>query len=170
MKNTLIVYEGGGYDGCIYENNYAIFDQNSKFIDLFSSGVFGCDTEKKIKKVLDDPFIYQTFKLPKEFKDFASHHNEGHVVEMTKRLNKLGYNVSFNCDICNCEVKEGIGGEPESAGGIAMANTIKLCEDCYVSHSCSYCGEFYKDSDDFDQEGYCEYCHEEREIEIEKRC
>ena len=41
MRNTLLVYKGGGYDGCFFEWNSAIWDHEGKFHDIYSSGRSG---------------------------------------------------------------------------------------------------------------------------------
>ena len=41
MKDTLLVYRGGGYDGCIWEFNAALWDKHGKFHDIHSSGYAG---------------------------------------------------------------------------------------------------------------------------------
>ena len=41
----------------------------------------------------------------------------------------------------------------------------KVCEDCYCSHTCGYCGEFYNDMADADVHPYgkCVYCLDDDE-------
>lgn len=162
MKDTLIKYQGGGYDGCIWEWNYALFDVVGKFHDIYSSGVYRCDTEVKLlRKLIDEPSEVYTYRLPYDYQQFISEHvdNAGAIVKMTQILNKeYGYNLYFLCDKCGNEV--GSGGTSTDyigIGGIATMDTTKLCVDCYFEDCCAYCGEHETDGV-FSDNGYCENC------------
>jgi len=48
--NSLISYRGGGYDGCIWEWNYAYIDEHGKFHDIYSSDHRGCRTREELEK------------------------------------------------------------------------------------------------------------------------
>ena len=50
MKNTLVQYKGGGYDGCFWEWNFCYFDKDGVWHDIFSSGRRGCDSLVKIQQ------------------------------------------------------------------------------------------------------------------------
>ena len=49
--NSLISYRGGGYDGCIYEWNYAYIDKDGEFHDIYSSGKMGCKTREDLEEL-----------------------------------------------------------------------------------------------------------------------
>lgn len=48
LKNVLIVYRGGGYDGCFWEPNVAFFDSEEIFYDILSTGCNGCKTINQV--------------------------------------------------------------------------------------------------------------------------
>lgn len=171
MKNKLIAYQGGGYDGCIWEWNYALYDKEGKFHDIHSSGSMGCETEEELKRALEDPtnksYIYDLTQ--KGYDEFVENHNEGTVVGMTDKLNsEYGYNLTLKCDICKESVPKGHAENLRGCGGIMIEATLKVCEDCYASHSCAHCGEFWEDIEQFSKEGLCEYCREDKAAEVAK--
>ena len=184
LKNVLVAYHGGGYDGCFWEVNYTLIDKQCKFHDLYSSGYAGCDTREKLNKVLDDEHTY-IYKLTKKgYKDFTENSNAGHVIGITKILNNdHGYNLTWACDTCGDEVSYGASEGYEDAGGLVIQATEKICEDCYSSYSCPNCGyvgeevKIYYDEDEVEGVGEvvsvnidgCEYCLEEDDIEQYER-
>ena len=50
IKNKLIVYQGGGYDGCICEWNACLFDSDGVVHDIYSSGYSGLFTDYNKRK------------------------------------------------------------------------------------------------------------------------
>lgn len=59
LKNLLVEYEGGGYDGCFWQYNYFMFDDSGKFVNLFSSGYKGIETENQAMRVIRDFIDYR---------------------------------------------------------------------------------------------------------------
>jgi hypothetical protein len=45
--NTIVQYKGGGYDGCIWEFNYAYVDSQRRFHCIVASGSRGCTTRSR---------------------------------------------------------------------------------------------------------------------------
>jgi len=43
--SLLVMYQGGGYDGCFWEWNFFAFDRDGKFFNIFTSGRDGVKTE-----------------------------------------------------------------------------------------------------------------------------
>ena len=179
-KNLLVAYEGGGYDGCIWEWNYFLFDSNGKFHNIYSSGSMGIKTEDEAVSIIDNlknPRTYShgtgIYVYNLENKDdiinFQETHNAGQVVKLVEMVNKIYRKnkqeepVFFICDICGCEVGGGNSCDPQGAGGIVIVNTTKVCEDCYSSHTCGKCGEFDKDWEFDNEENLCECCLEEKQ-------
>ena len=177
MKNTLVQYQGGGYDGCIWEWNFAYYDDKGKFHDIFSSGSMCCKTEQDLKAHRNDKrneadvYEYRT-NIKKDMRDFTTEVNEGLVIAVAKVLQKkFGVEISAKCDCCgvNHPADLMIPMKPMGAGGTRIKYTSMICEDCYSSYSCSYCGEYYGQEHNFDDEGYCEYCHKDKnpdEVEL----
>jgi len=179
-KNMLVQYEGGGYDGCFWEWNFFLFDSEGKFHVIYASGRQGIETEEealKLLKIKDDsqdsdtgrfqPYVYNLTD-ENSIDEFQSEVNEGQVIVVTNKVNRIyesagkDFPMWWKCDICEEKVSEGFAEGFEGCGGIAVQATQKVCADCYCSHSCPYCGEFYEDISDFNDEGYCEFCAEEK--------
>ena len=154
MNNGLIQYQGGGYDGCFWEWNFAVI-VGGKFTNIFSSGRVGCNDRRKMDafiKANKDGSDYYTYPLDERgFSEFAKSSNAGHVPGVAKGITPL---VDFEplvvCDMCGDEVNPadmftcGL----ESAGGIALQYTKLRCEECYFLLICNYCGREYDSEDD----------------------
>jgi hypothetical protein len=54
LRNVLVEYQGGGYDGCFWEWNYAFIDSRGVFHDIFSSGRSGCKTLEALQGYMAD--------------------------------------------------------------------------------------------------------------------
>jgi hypothetical protein len=177
MKNKLVQYQGGGYDGCMWEWNFAYYDKDGVFHDVFSSGSRGCKTDAEVKEYLKDAhinsrlsnvYVYDMGK-EQEVAEFTTETNEGLVLGVAKVLHKLGVDILAKCDDCGKKhlAYTMIPEKPREAGGV-MKYTSMVCEDCHSSNSCFHCGEYYGKDYKFDEEGYCEYCAE-REAEKEAK-
>jgi len=47
LRNKLLCYRGGGYDGCCWEWNFGYFDNEAKFHSIYASGYAGIHEEDK---------------------------------------------------------------------------------------------------------------------------
>jgi len=176
-KNILVVYQGGGYDGCFWEWNHFLFDDKGEFHVIFASGSAGIKKVEAALEFMADPERFEEDKaeiihLDKEgdIDHFQKEWNAGFVVETVRRVNFIYEEADFlppmwfKCDDCGEKVYErGCSDVPEGAGGIMIVHTKKYCEECYCCHHCPYCAEFFEDTSVFDTEtGYCEYCNAEQ--------
>ena len=50
--NTIVQYKGGGYDGCIWEWNYAYLDSQGEFHCIVATGYRGCRTFGELRDFL----------------------------------------------------------------------------------------------------------------------
>ena len=166
LRNVLVQYKGGGYDGCMWEWNYAYFDKDGKFHSIWHSGHSGCDSEEKMLLHLKRESGCYLYDLDKkeDWEEFETESNAGHVIGVARWLyNNTEDDPLITCDICKEKHSiddmrpDGL----EGAGGIAVQYTLKVCESCNCDHSCCSCGEFFEDNSAFDEEGDCEYCQEE---------
>jgi len=165
MKNTLVQYKGGGYDGCFWEWNFCYFDKEGIWHDIYSSGRYGCDSLVKIQQHISDGEKHFLFNLNKkaDVKDFTEESQASQVMYISKWLDeKFDIILKGKCNLCEAEIEltEAIIVNLKHYGGIAYSNDDKVCEDCYGLHCCSYCGEYWDDISGFNEEGYCEYCQE----------
>lgn len=167
LKNVLMQYQGGGYDGCIWEWNFCYFDKNGEFHDIFSSGYAGCETKEQAENYLETAkdrynkvFLYKLSK-PAEVEEFVTESNEGHVIGVAKWLyDNFQIEIKAACSCCKEKsaahnfYPEGITG----AGGIAFKYTEMICEDCLSMYTCSHCGEFFGADHNFVEIDGCDAC------------
>ena len=174
MKNTLVQYHGGGYDGCIWEWNFGYYDEVGEFFSLFHTGSLGCGTKKKMDEYLLDrkensDYFLIDMENWEHRKQFAVESNPSHVRGVAIWMERnTDYEMLGRCDICgewDCAA-DMIPECPEGCGGIVIQTTKLVCEDCHSMHTCAHCGEFYEDYEHYFpqecREGACEYCHENR--------
>lgn len=192
MQNVLIEYQGGGYDGCVWEWNYCLVDKKGKFHDIVSSGSGGIDHKEQLItrmvstfEKLGDSFYIYNLSNPADLKNFATNSNVHGVLGVAQWIESHQLDISDNpipliCPCCklNCNSEE-ISFAPndyQGDGGIGIQFNSLLCHECNSLYSCGYCGEYYgEDYEDFTEEGFCEYCAEaeakreaQREYEVKK--
>jgi hypothetical protein len=171
--NKLIAYHGGGYDGCIWEWNFCLYDRKGKFHDLYSTGVGGCKSSEEIIDYVKEgrgTWYQYSLSTNRGYQKFAEKYNHGIVVNMTKELNTEfrslleGTPFSYPCDECKYEVfadeDEGFQEGFQGAGGIAIQATLKLCNDCYLSGTCCNCGDYDNTPNALSDMEYCGECIE----------
>lgn len=174
--NTLIVYQGGGYDGCFWEWNSYCIDANGEFHPLYTTGSGGIGTVEKIDIVLSKPYVdAETFPLTQEGIDrFLEGFNAQFVFTTAHLLLEVGYEFELKCEECEKYTSLDYGQLEgyASMGGIVIAATKILCEDCYCSKTCGHCGEYFEHEEDliFDRTlsigTVCKYCVERRYTSI----
>jgi hypothetical protein len=148
-KNLLVQYQGGEYDGCVWEWNFFCFDSKGKFYNIFSSGSAGVETEEQALNLLDENKPYSGIKSP-----IVTHHcyklkTKKALLELAKKTNVYllkgliewfgkhlqEYNVYALCSKCGHEIQSIedliIEGEDEI-----------ICGECYSANSCGYCGDY----------------------------
>lgn len=181
--NSLVVYEGGGYDGCFWEFNAFIKDKEGLYHNLYTTGTNGLrDTQ------LNDEYLSTHFTDNNLSYEFIDLDNEEEILEYTKRANaslviEFGtktnqiYNKLYNktpmvikCPMCLSiepiydENVIGIG--LQHNGGISYTSKDVICMNCYSEHTCGYCGEFHEDINDMylGEDGeHCIYCKPDEE-------
>lgn len=178
IRNILVQYKGGGYDGCFWEWNFFVFDGRGKFHDIASSGRRAIKTaeeaeallSKKPKHDFDDGYYKFNLTSKKSMAEFAEETNPRLVDVVATKLSKLFKKplVSFECDECGADVELDGGDYPRmfhdphnysGNGGVGIIQYGKLCEDCYLNHSCGYCGEFNEpEENNVDDDGHCKFC------------
>ena len=162
--NTIVQYQGGGYDGCLWEWNYAYYDKDGKFHNVSCSGYAGCDTEEKLLEILDDDTtdLYE-LDNPEEVARFGRETPLSHLIGMGKWLVEGGEDVNTDmkltvvCDECEetVEVVECSGEGSHGVGGIVSEYNGIICQECHTKGCCSYCGEYVGEEDIDGETGYC---------------
>ena len=178
MRNKLIAYFGGLYSGNFWEWNFALWDHDGKFHDVFSSGRNGlfqyvndCPTratetaEQMAKDMLknhEDRAELIDLKSKNDLKHFADTWPVQMVVGVVRTVDKIipdsqMYWVCTDCgkhfgadDTAQFENYHGL-------GGLASEARDALCVDCHSMGSCNRCGEYWGAAE-LDSSGCCKCC------------
>lgn len=179
-KNLLVQYQGGGYDGCIWEWNYFLFDAEGVFHVVAASGYRGVTTETEARELLSrkperfDPVHIYRLNVKRDLHSFQSECAPDHVAGVVAKVNHIyGRDIMYwECQDCECKVYDGemFHDGYHGNGGIGIVNTGMLCMDCYSRGCCSYCGEYYGPDElkyiESRGEDLCEYCFEKRAVAV----
>lgn len=179
---TLVIYEGGGYDGCIWEWNTFVVTAPDTIVEIHSSGRkgvwaqgFGYFEQGRQKRQFNmDNFIHVlhghdmsadlgTQAGRREINSFIG----CYALAVARKLEDLdlGYNVELQC--CECgkhfdSTEEFLldHGYDRGDGGVGVVNDHLVCGTCYNSTICSECGERYEEGTETRTPGgcYCEWC------------
>lgn len=141
----IVQYQGGGYDGCFWEWNFAAINaakisEATEFEDIFSSGYAGCKNLDSLKEVEEPIYIYD-MSDPEQVKDFDKSANPQSVMgvaEWIMREHADEYPVDLmRCDHCGESLAEEVEyGDTRvltgwhGCGGIASQPEGKFCSDC----------------------------------------
>jgi len=139
MKNTLIQYRGGGYNGCYWEWNFFYFDKNGKFYNILSTGRNGVKDEKDAARLLaanENSTYFYRITTKKARKEFVRENNPFLVAKI---IHWLGENtklcLSWPCDNCGIFC---------FAANLIGTGERLLCCDCMSTFSCGNCGEIFE--------------------------
>lgn len=164
MKNTLVQYKGGGYDGCIWEWNWLYFDEMGKFHDIYSSGVHRAKTEGQARNMLDageDLYLYDLANGGLEELNRECHAES--VVAIAEWLGKnVNLDVLVTCNMCGNQVdaEDIVLTDFQKDGGIVYTYHGKICSPCHSLGSCEHCGKYCGEGNltEIEGEWYCPYC------------
>lgn len=175
LKGCFVQYQGGGYEGCIWEYNYCYIDSKGNFHDIGSSGSMGAkNIEQLLNRISEANEDFDVINLMEDFDENKIKELDKYVDENSidgvfyvnkwflEHLSKIEPESKFPgftaiCNWCNerhnVEFMEPT--SPQGAGGIVTINTEFICEDCWGIYSCGYCGELWnKDMIKYDKDGY----------------
>ena len=163
MKNTIIYWKGGGYDGCIWEPNMGFFDGEGEWHPVISTGCGALDTKEDVEaemKKQEDPNVKDwdkkdilTFPIEGEhpLEWLCTHVRIDYVAVLADALAEAGYSVDMKCDCCgewfySDDYKFGdiVGIMSDSGfykgdGGIGVIVTDIWCDDCRLNSECPVC-------------------------------
>jgi len=167
MKNKLMIYQGGGYDGCFWEWNAGYFDAEGEWCSLHNSGHAG----------IEDGNLDKALAMAKKLKDGTE---KGDLIPLTavKRLREFNESYApqlvvrvvddLHCELTDCKAMvtcddcgeiipvEELGSvrfvDYRSNGGCSYNPTKKLCDDCFDSKVCRDCCERMPSDELYDSE------------------
>lgn len=173
MKNLLVQYKGGCYDGCFWEWNFCYFDKNGKFHDIFSSGIYGINKKnswdkdikqyfiEKLKENRDDFYFFST-NSEKSLQNFVKEGNLDYIQNVANWFlkNEFDINMFFICPNCKqeCNVADAISTSYKGDGGIGIIRLDFVCSDCYYTNQCEDCNEYDKNLVENNDHYYCNDC------------
>lgn len=128
MRNLLIQYKGGGYDGCFWEWNFAYYDDNKQFHDIHSSGRYGISDPDAMEARISQgykknysgtqEFYLYPLSNPEKAREFVTESQEGLVLGVGKELSE---NHDIESHRFNGPQIERLRGAPAPAPGPARA-------------------------------------------------
>ncbi len=192
LQNCLIQYHGGGYDGCFWEYNYAFFNNQSEFIDIYSSGRKALKNKDEIIDYInyDNSYTIYHFKnneesLKKFSKQLVEQLPYSNINPIFKTLyKKTDLAINQYCKICDSfdypdNFISGYDlGYYQGNGGIGIEESIEpICSECYFNNKCNCCDSWFNPNDTIpDNEGLiyneflkiegCNNCLEQSDIAL----
>lgn len=170
VPKTLVMYKGGGSPGCHWEWNYAYFDKDGEFHSILATGYRGCKTEDELQPILAEKYTDLYFlDSEDEILRFGWEAPISHLMCVAREFEQekdIEVTLSVRCDECGCAVNpaECFGVGEHGIGGIAVAFRKIVCEDCFCSGSCAYCGEWWG-ADALDPHtSYCPRCADDPDV------
>lgn len=167
LRNCLVQYQGGGYDGCFWEWNYFFIDEDGEFNDIFSSGRNGVKNEKKFKNFDWEQSGVYIYNLTdeKQAEELVKETNEDNILMLARVLyDDFDFNLIGTCDECKREFSlyDAHHSGYEGNGGIGVIYTGVVCSDCYFSGICDDCNEYVGQDDitylEEESKALCSYC------------
>lgn len=176
LKNSLVVYQGGGYDGCWWEWNFFALNDKKEFIQGYSSGINGINNIEQAKNYLKSKMnnsdIMDIFSL-KSFKDLQENLVKNYHVNVLQQINEFltdKFSIGLEIECPHCHNMIAIDDIQSVAyignGGIGVQTAEFVCNECCCSNSCTKCGEFDENLKPLFDDDFCEYCYEDKVKEI----
>ena len=167
MKNVLVQYQGGGYDGCIWEWNFFFIDGDGNFHDVYSSGHAGIKDAAGLYVLdMDDDDVFVVDLTDAEaIEEFSRESNAVCIAGVLQWFNdnpQDGIEFFAMCSDCGghiTEYEDVCLEEWHGCGGIASTADSLLCTDCRNNSTCCCCSE-YVGKDGFDYERDMDECDE----------
>lgn len=166
IRNAVIQWRGGGYDGCIWEPNTGFFNAEGEWYPVISTGYNARDTiedfwrqraNRNPRPYRDEDFI---FPITEEgLLDFQTYIREDFFMHTIKVLEDEGYDVWWRCAHCGesiCGVDEFVQFQGyQGDGGIGVIHDGPVCEECFSQNQCRGCQDY---DSNLDENGMCWHC------------
>lgn len=160
MKDKLLYYQGGDYDGCFWEWNFCLWDADGEWHNLFTSGYNGVKTEVEaleLAETLEHKAELVDLTNVEQFKQFQKDNNASLVLGIAQELNgEHNYALELTCCACDAEFVA-----DSSESDAAVNNTDIVCYECYGLGTCDCCNE-YVGPDEINQ------CNEDGDDDVSK--
>ena len=171
MRNVLVQYSGGGYDGNFWEWNFFFLDKDGNFQNVYSSGINGIETMEQAQALLDgtdgkgcvDTHYVYDMTDNKAIEEFSKECNAVNAAGVLKWFNdnpQDGIEFFAICSECGKHIEDYEDVQLEDwhgCGGIASTADTLLCSECRSTGTCCCCGE-YVGQDGFVHEQDIEDC------------
>lgn len=159
LDRTLVAYHGGGYDGCMWEWNYAFYDAHRRFYPILATGRSGAsDREEMIVEghLIDSHTTFYDLACPEDQKDLARSEPVDFLIHIARWFHDdaphemseedgANLSVGFFCDECDefhDDATYARGVHPSGDGGIHISNDDIVCDECYAAGMCDCCSEY----------------------------
>ena len=158
MKNLLVEYKGGGFDGCFWQWNYFGWDDMGKFHNILSNGYKGVKDEMqalhkidayadhlKCVRSGDNEYPYRHYddsrttvinlNRPDSLLQFVDNGNASLMYHIANFNDYFGEKLQATCHHCGAvhNVVDMFPGDESGDGGLAISSKNLYCADCYYS-------------------------------------
>jgi hypothetical protein len=173
--NSICVYKGGGYSGCVWEWNCCFFDKDGQFHNVHASGSMGCTTKEDFDREYagwtDDDYAFFDVHSQEKMKEFVETFNPNIVLGTASWLrNKMNITIKIPCSDCGglfeCDEIDGYGSEYQ--GGIVYTFERLVCHNCRNENYCVRCDCKFEDCDEAEDEQYFGHCKDCYKLTLEE--
>ena len=138
MKNLLVEYKGGGYDGCFWEWNYFGWNSDGDFCNILSTGYKGVKNESQalaITRENGEGVTLVNMNRQDRIIDFVDNGNASLMKRIADHDWSFMGKMSGRCTICGelHDVSDMMAGSYSSDGGIVVSAKDLVCENCYYT-------------------------------------
>ncbi len=138
MKNLLVEYKGGGYDGCFWEWNYFGWNSDGDFCNILSTGYKGVKNESQalaITKENEEGVTIVNMNRQDRIIDFVDNGNASLMNLIADHDWYFKEKMSGHCTICGelHDVSDMMAGSYSGDGGIVVSAKDLVCENCYYT-------------------------------------
>ena len=143
MKDTLVCYKGGGYDGCFWEWNYFLWNEDGEFENLYATGYKGIKTEEMARNLEPGGRFsvhFTDLTDPDDVLEFVDSTNPSHVKMLARMYSdelratlEERYTFTGTCSECEgvISLDEMIEGDYSGDGhGITYSANSLYCDAC----------------------------------------
>lgn len=154
LKNVIVSYRGGGYDGCFWEPNIGYFDFQGNYHPCIATGCGGLYTKEEVEEEIAEPHPWkdrrlETIPLTQEGvddlfgiwrRDFVAHFVNELNKDKLAVMHNYGSKFKLKCTKCGKyfygdfeeRIEEMVGlGYYTGDGGIGIICDDLYCDDCY---------------------------------------